>query len=683
MKNKTRIFGFLAAGVVASTFVLAGCKDNTPITTGGTQSTTYESAKKGEKDNPFNLKEAAEKCAANDSTTRYYVKGKIKEISDPQYGQMVLEDETGTLDVYGSYGADGEKRYNELLDKPQVGDTVLMYATLVTYNSKSEIKSGWIISFEKASNDFDPSAYEEESIADARLKEDNSKVKLSGTVAKITYASGKNPSGIYLVDNTNSIYVYDSAIASNVEIGNNITVYGTKTHYILEKEKTAAAKHGYKGCNQLIDCRLESNDNKINIVNYDWVKSSTVKDIMNTPANEDITTTIYKVNALIKKAPGDGFLNYYIDDLDGVTGSYVYTQDNGNDLDYLEPFDGKICTVYLSAINAKSSDSGCIWRFIPVSVIYENYKFDLANTNDFVLNYYAMDQFDLSYEGDPEAELVTSVSSELLGFENATISYVSSDENVFYFENSDGKVVLHAKNYGNATITVTASYNGVSKSQTIEVEYKEPVTYDTINISDVYTKDYDTEVIVKGIVAAGVTNQKAFYLVDETGMIACRTDDASLATIALGQEIVVKGKFLNNSGDREGQLHLEDVVILTNLGGNNTYSNASFEESTLKTVIDLCTAKSMEATGKVYVVEASVKEIVYPKYSNIELIDDDGNELQLYTSSSKQYEWLLQYEGKLKFELTVNAWNAKYKGSVLAIILEDGTRVCNATNFNK
>ena len=49
----------------------------------------------------------------------------------------------------------------------------------------------------------------------------------------------------------------------------------------------------------------------------------------------------------------------------------------------------------------------------------ENYKFDVANTNDFVLNYYAMDQFDSSYEGDPETELLTSVSSTLLGFENA------------------------------------------------------------------------------------------------------------------------------------------------------------------------------------------------------------------------------------------------------------------------
>lgn len=665
--------------------MLAGCKNNAQTTTNGGQSSSLVTAQKGEKDNPFNIAEAVEKCAANDAETRYYVKGKIKKISNVQYGQMILEDETGTLEVYGSYGADGEKRYSELLDKPQVGDTVLMYATLVTYNSKPEIKSGWIISFEKGKNEFDPSKYEEVSVNDARLKADDSLVKVSGTVAKITYASGMKPNGIYLVDNTNSIYVYDAngSITSEVKVGNNVTLYGKKTHYILDDEKSAASKYGYKGCNQLVDCVLGDNDKKVNEVNYSWVSSSTVKNIINTPVSEDISTTIYKVNALIKKTPGDGFINYYINDLDEKTGSYVYTQANGSDLSYLEPFDGKICTVYLSAINAKSLVSGCNWRFIPVAVKDENYQFDLSQTSDFVMEYHALPQFENSYEGDPETELLTSVSSKLLGFENATISYTSADENIISFKNEADKLVMHANNYGKTKITITVSYNGSDVKKELEIEYKKPVTYDSINISDVYKKEFGTEVIVKGIVAAGVVNQKAFYLVDETGMIACRIDAAQLATIALGQEIIVKGKFVNNSGEKLGQLHIEDAKILTNLGGNNTYSNKSFEKSTLKNIIDLCTAKSEEVTGKVYIVEASAEEIIGQHQSNIVLKDADGNSLQLYTGNSKQYKWLLNYKGTLKFEITVSAWNANFKGAVVAIILEDGTRVCNPYNFSK
>lgn len=166
-------------------------------------------------------------------------------------------------------------------------------------------------------------------------------------------------------------------------------------------------------------------------------------------------------------------------------------------------------------------------------------------------------------------------------------------------------------------------------------------------------------------------------------MIACRIDAAQLATIALGQEIIVKGKFVNNSGEKLGQLHIEDAKILTNLGGNNTYSNKSFEKSTLKNIIDLCTAKSEEATGKVYIVEASAEEIIGQYQSNIVLKDADGNSLQLYTGNSKQYKWLLNYKGTLKFEITVSAWNANFKGAVVAIILEDGTRVCNPYNFSK
>lgn len=680
--------GFLAAGVVASTIMLAGCKNNAQTTTNEGQSSSIVTAQKGEKDNPFNIAEAVEKCAANDAETRYYVKGKIKKISNVQYGQMILEDETGTLEVYGSYGADGEKRYSELLDKPQVGDTVLMYATLVTFNSKPEIKSGWIISFEKGKNEFDPSKYEEVSVNDARLKADDSLVKVSGTVAKITYASGMKPNGIYLVDNTNSIYVYDSngSITSEVNVGNNITLYGKKTHYILEKEQTAAAKYGYKGCNQLVDCRLGENDKKVNEVNYSWVSSSTVKNIINTPVSEDISTTIYKVNALIKKAQGDGFINYYINDLDEKTGSYVYTQANGSDLSYLEPFDGKICTVYLSAMNAKSLASGCNWRFIPVAVKDENYQFDLSQTSDFVMEYHALPQFENSYEGDPETELLTSVSSKLLGFENATISYTSADENIISFKNETNKLVMHANNYGKTKITITVSYNGSDVKKELEIEYKEPVKYDALTILEVYSKALNTEVIVKGVVAAGVVNQNAFYLVDETGMIAIRTTQDVLSILSLGNEVIIKGKFtdlVSSQGkEHHSQYHITDAELLVNNGGNNVYSNATFVSSTVKNVSELCSNKDINGTKNVYVISAVPRYDQQKYYSNMYL-DDGENSIRLYSSSGKQYEWILDYTGNVKYEVTLNAWNGKYAVSLIAIILEDGTRVCNPYNFSK
>lgn len=686
MKNKIRKISVLVGGLLASVLLTTACNNNEDVSSNNTsESESTTKAEKGTIKNPFNVSEAIAKCELNDEQTRYYIRAKVKEIVNASYGQMVIEDETGTLSVYGTYSADGEKRYSELDEKPGVGDTVLLYGNLVTFKSTPEIKSGWIISFEKGSSDFDPNNYETVSISEARTKAANSLVKVTGVVAKITYASGLKPNGIYLVDGTNSIYVYDSngTITSEVEIGNTITLCGTKTYYILDSEKTAASKFGYKGCNQLIDCTIVENDKKQSSVDLSWVSESTVKNVMNTSVTSDITTTIFKVNALIKKSQGEGFVNYYIDDLDETTGSYVYTQANGNDLDYLEEFDGKICTVYLSAMNAKSTDSGCVWRFIPVKVVDEGYTFDTSKTNDFVMEYYAADQIKSVYEGDPNLELVTSVSSTLLGFENATISYSSSDENVIKFDEANGKVVMHTVNYGTAKVTITVTYNGVETKKEINVTYKAPVKYDTINISEVYAKDYDTEVYVKGIVAGGVTNQKAFYLVDKTGMIAVRTTEETLTSLHVGDEIVVKGNYVNYSGEKIGQLHLEDAEVLSILSGNNVYSTDSFVESTLSEVSGLCSAKDTTATHKVYVISAKVVENVQPKYSTIYLEDADGNQLQLYTSSSSQYSWLLEYSNIAKFEVTVNAWNGKYKASVVAIILDDGTKVSTQGSIGK
>lgn len=124
---------------------------------------------------------------------------------------------------------------------------------------------------------------------------------------------------------------------------------------------------------------------------------STVKEMIDTPFSENVTTTIFKVNALVKKVDGHNFVNYYFYDIDGTTGSYTYTQCNGNDFDWLDEFDGKICTVYLSAMNAKASRSGCVWRFLPIEVKDEGYTFDLNKSAEFAVKYFGINQFFAAY----------------------------------------------------------------------------------------------------------------------------------------------------------------------------------------------------------------------------------------------------------------------------------------------
>ena len=104
------------------------------------------------------VKEALEICAESGSTKsdRYYLIATIVSIDDYYYGQMTVKDSTGSILVYGTYGADGEDRYGDLYDVPSVGDTVLLYGNFMTYKGTPEMYSGWIIDYRASSGDNTP-----------------------------------------------------------------------------------------------------------------------------------------------------------------------------------------------------------------------------------------------------------------------------------------------------------------------------------------------------------------------------------------------------------------------------------------------------------------------------------------------------------------------------------------------
>jgi hypothetical protein len=124
------------------------------------------------------------------------------------------------------------------------------------------------------------------------------------------------------------------------------------------------------------------------------------------------------------------------------------------------------------AFNAKSSASGCIYRFLPVAVSDDGFKFDTAKAAEFAVTYHGVDQFLTNYTGNPELEVVTSVSSTLLGFENAKLSYSSSNNSVLTFKTEGGKTVMHCLSTGKATVTITGSYGGKTYKKTVEISAK-------------------------------------------------------------------------------------------------------------------------------------------------------------------------------------------------------------------
>lgn len=637
------------------------------------------------------------------TTERYYVKATIKSIDNADYGAMTIEDPTGTLSVYGTYSADGAKRYSELDEKPVKGDTVLLYGTIQNYQSKTpEIKSGWIIEFTKGIPTWSEDDYTEMTIGEAREAAVDSLVKVTGVVSRITFANGMKPNGFIIVGDNSSIYVYDNQIAIEVAVGNKITLLAKKTMYIPSKEANSAKKFGYKGACQLIDGHLLSNDESTNDLDLSFAQEKTVKEVIETSPSDNITSLIYHSNALIKRVQKEGqnFVNYYIDDLDGKTGSYVYTACDGKDFAWMDQYDGKICSVYYTALNAKSTSTGVLFRFLPIKIEdNNNYQFDKAEAPKFAVEYYGLEQFDTVYSADPEKEMLTSVTSDLLKFGTATLSYSSNNTDLAYFETGeDGKVIFHINSgtEGTATITVTGHLDGQKDfSKTMDIKIVKPVDVSSaVKVKAAIDASKGTELLVKGVIGPSLVNKNGFYLIDETGSLAVvmnSTDEFN--GLQIGQTVYIKGKRDLFASVRNGgtpsyfESCMTGCQIVKNEFGNVDYSTASFiKGKTLADLIALPVADNSH-TAEVYVITAGLKFVSTKNYSNAYLKDGDS-EMRLYcTNAAGQYQWIKSYVDDTKtytMEVAVCNWNDKnyYTACLLSITDSNGNKVMNTLNFN-
>lgn len=629
--------------------------------------------------------------AAGDTLTAdsYYIYGTIVKVSNSLYGEMTITDGVNELYIYGVYSGDGNTRYDAMDEKPVAGDEVVLYGKLKTFNGTPEMDRGYLQAFNHVKQDIDTSDYVEMTIKDAREAEVGKLVKLTGVVSQITYAFGQVPNGFFLVDNTSSIYVYGSEVTGNVKEGNTVTVIGEKTYYVLDSEKANAEKFGYDGCCQIQNVSLIENDKQVSEYDKSWIQETTIKDIIDTPITENITTLIYKVKGLISRAEGTGFTNYYINDIDGKTGTYTYTACNGSDFAWLDQYDGKICTVYVTAINAKSTSTGCFWRFLPIEVIDEGYTFNLDDAAEYALKYHVVEQFLNEYTANPELELITKVDNELIDVSGVEISYSSSNTNVAYFETVDGKVIFNTNESGTATITVTATYGDITATKEIKLTVSKPITYDSITVLEAINTADDTEVIVKGIVMSSLVNQNGFYLNDGTGVIAVvLANAADLDLISLGNEVIIKGTKDHKVKDGytgKGQINIYNSELLVNNYGNHEYDTSTF--ITGKTVNDLYNLSINEDhSTDVYIIEGIVKFNVSAYYTNVSITNEDGSvSLTLYSSSAAQYSFLEAFaDQKVTLEIAACNWNSKtYYATCVVSVISEGIKVVNNSNFNK
>lgn len=629
--------------------------------------------------------EIAKQSGESASNELYYIYGTIVKVTNPTYGEMTITDGNNELYVYGTKDENDVLYGSWTTEKPVAGDEVVLYGKLKMFNGSPEMDRSIIKEFNHIIPTIDTTEYKEMSISNARKAKEGEKIQLSGVVATITNAFGNIPNGFYLIDDTGSIYVYGSDAAQQVSVGNTVTVACEKTYYINPDEIVNANKYNYQGALQVQNPIIINNDKGNSEFNKAWIKESTVKDIIETKMDNNITSDIFKVNAFINKDIQPGYVNYYINDLDGKTGSYVYTMCNGSDFGWLDKYDGKICTIYLSPINCKATSGGTNYRFIPIFVEDNGFVFDVKNACEYAIKYHILDQFKSLYQNNPKLNVITSVSSEILGFSDVKISYVSNNTNVVYFEND----IMNTKDDGQAKITITAKYNDYEYTTEINIEVKkgEEVSYSCV--SDVIKSDDGTVVVVRGIVSASLINQTGFYLIDETGVIAVTCSGDVLSSLELGQDVIIEGTLGHRKKDAAGayagQIEIANAKVLVNYYGNYQYSKQSF--ITGKTINDICSLNYTEDhSTEVYIVKGKIKYVEAEYYTNYYIVSEDGaSELLLYSSNGSQYSWLKEFASEVvTLEIAPVNWNSKnsYKGCVISVSNSEKT-VVNNFNFSK
>ncbi len=624
---------------------------------------------------------------------KQYVTGIVKNITNANYGEMYITDGEKELYIYGVYSANGAKKYPELEEKPYKGDEVFLYGIVKTYNGSPEMGASWLQKFISHQGEESLDDYTSMNILAARNAAKESKVLVQGVVANITYANGRVPSGVYLVDDTSSIYVYGPDVAGRVEVGEEIQVAGTRDDYILSTEISYAQQWGYQGCIQLADALFVKSIGKNKEVLKSWIEESTMKELMETPFTNNITTKIFKVNAIVNKDPREGFTNYYINDLDNETGSYVYTLCNGGDFAHLDIFDGKICTVYLALHNAKATASGAYYRLMPIDVKL-NSSFSMSDEEiaKFALNYYIVKQFKKQYNADPALELITSVSNSYIPFENVAISYSAlSGSDVATFANEDGKLVMHTTDQdGVAKIQLTATYNGKTATQTIDVIVSSVEIPDTISVKEAIKAADDEVVTVKGIVMSSLINQTGFYLNDGTGVIAVRTDSTTIKEIAMGNEVIMQGKKVHfkSTATNLGQNCIDAATLIANLMGNHEYSKAPFvTDKTFEQIFELKeTVSTDDYTCTVFVAQCTLRKNAGGYSTNYYLSNPDHTkEIYLYAGSGSQYGAFEPFADATKLltvEFALCNWNTKSEYRACIISASDGeTTIVNNYNF--
>lgn len=466
--------------------------------------------------------------------------------------------------------------------------------------------------------------------------------------------------GFVLTDGDDSIYVYGSALANYVNVGNKIMIKAAFTYYITSTEVTYAEKFGFDGGKRLEKGSIIENDvSTANKVSSRVFHESTIYDLANASISTNITSNLYKVKAKIKKQEEPGFINYYFFDPKGSGSMYAYSNYNGAEYTSLDKYDDeKYHTVVLMIINAKCQPTGCFYRMIPCEIYDDEYVVtDLDKANGVLIR--AKDSFVSNYfVSDSSVEVETlhtdSITSE------AKIVYTSSNPEIVEIKNNN---LLIKDKVGEVTINIEVTLNDtkVKDSKVITVEEKAKV--DTTSIASLYENGKDGEtysiegVIVDSVWSSGNTKHGAYYLQDSSNKtIIVYPDSENIDTeLKKGEKVIFTGTYKfapEKEGYFDGNRKLNDAKIEFHDGKENSlYKNFEFKK--IEEIASILPEMGNSMVGNVYESEFTVKIVNSNYYTNYYLkpiTEGETKDIMVYsngqTSETNAVNFLNEYEGK-------------------------------------
>ena len=222
------------------------------------------------------------------------------------------------------------------------------------------------------------SDYDTMKISEVKTKDDGIIVTIEAVVAKITYKSSMTKQGLFLVDDSSSIFAYfGTSVASqleNVEEGNKIVLKAKVDHYI--KNADNASNENYSGDFQLTNGEILNIDSNIYDIPVSSYSDSTVTTIASTKPENNITGNIYKVRAIVVKNVSTYATSYNLKEVNdlvpsGTTAASIplYSQNSGNDFKWLDEYEGEEVTILVGVQNLNLKASGSFYRCCPIKVL--------------------------------------------------------------------------------------------------------------------------------------------------------------------------------------------------------------------------------------------------------------------------------------------------------------------------